>query len=91
MIVRKKYLQRYPDGSIFFRQGGKVLGRLPSDESSPEFAAEYDRLLASINKTRKPGRPAAMHKPKSAAAPTIGLFVERYKASDFLPTLGNHT
>ena len=82
MTAKRKYLQRYPDGSIFFRQGGKVLGRLPDDESSPEFAREYDRLFATIGKTNKPGRPAAMLKPKTVK-PTIGLFVERYKASDF--------
>jgi integrase len=82
MIPKRKYLQRYPDGSIFFRKSGKVLGRLPDDESSPEFAEEYDRLFATLGKTAKPGRPAAMHRPKSVK-PTIGLFVERYKASDF--------
>jgi integrase len=81
-MTKRKYLQRYPDGSIFFRQGGKVLGRLPDDENSPEFEQEYDRLFATIGKTRRPGRPAAMYKPKTAK-PTIGLFVERYKASDF--------
>jgi site-specific recombinase XerD len=80
--MKRKYLQRYPDGSIFFRQGGKVLGRLPDDEGSTEFAREYDRLFATIGKTAKVGRPAAMHKPK-ATKPTIGLFVERYRASDF--------
>ena len=79
---KRRYLQRYPDGSIFFRKSGKVLGRLPDDEGSPEFAQEYDRLVATIGKTAKVGRPAAMHKPKTIK-PTIGLFVERYRASDF--------
>jgi integrase len=77
-----KYLQRYPDGAIFFRKGGKVLGRLPDDENSPEFKREYDRLLAGAGKSHKVGRPSAISKPK-AAKPTIGLFVERYRASDF--------
>jgi integrase len=81
-MKKRKYLQRYPDGSIFFRKGGKVLGRLPDDEGSPQFAQEYDRLFATIGKTAKVGRPAAMHKPKTIK-PTIGLFVERYRASDF--------
>lgn len=84
MIDRKKYLQRYPDGGIHFRFKRKSLGRLPGPEGSDDFNHEYDRLLASVAaiKTRKAGRPAAMHKPKTIK-PTIGLFVERYKASDF--------
>jgi hypothetical protein len=82
MTSKRKYLQRYPDGSIYFRKDGKVLGRLPDDEASPEFAREYDRLFACIGKMPKLGRPAAMYKPKTVK-PTIGLFVERYRASDF--------
>jgi len=82
--VRSKYLQRYPDGSIYFRFRGKSLGRLPDAEGSAEFNREYDRLVASVSgiKVRNVGRPAAMLKPKSSK-PTIGLFVERYRASDF--------
>jgi integrase len=81
---RTKYLQRYPDGSIYFRFKGKSLGRLPDAEGSAEFNREYDRLLATVSgiKVRNVGRPAAMLKPKSSK-PTIGLFVERYRASDF--------
>src|ERR1700691_3215800 len=79
---RTKYLQRYPDGSIFLRKGGKVLGKLPGSEGSREFNAEYDRLLALAPETKRPGRPAAMAKPKAAKI-TIGTFVERYRASDF--------
>jgi hypothetical protein len=84
MTSKRKYLQHYPDGSINFRFKRRSLGRLPGAEGSAEFNAEYDRLLASVSadKTRKVGRPAAMLKPKNSA-PTIGLFVERYKASDF--------
>ena len=81
---RTKYLQRFPDGSVYFRFKGKSLGRLPGAEGSAEFNREYDRLLASVSgiKVRNVGRPAAMLKPKSTK-PTIGLFVERYRASDF--------
>src|SRR6478752_4368658 len=42
--VRSKYLQRYPDGSIYFRFRGKSLGRLPDAEGSAEFNREYDLL-----------------------------------------------
>lgn len=84
MTSKRKYLQHYPDGSINFRFKRRSLGRLPGAEGSAEFNAEYDRLLASVSadKTRKVGRPAAMLKPKNTK-PTIGLFVERYRASDF--------
>jgi integrase len=80
---RTKFLQRYPDGSIHFRFKRKSLGRLPGVEGSAEFNAEYDRLLASVGKTRKVGRPAKMHKPTLASKITIGTFVARYRASDF--------
>jgi integrase len=79
---RTKYLQRYPDGSIFLRKGGKVLGKLPGTEGSREFNAEYDRLLSQAPMTKRAGRPSAMEKPKSNKI-TIGTFVERYRASDF--------
>jgi integrase len=81
---RTKYIQRYPDGTINFRFKRRTFGRLPGVEGSPEFNAEYDRLLASVVnvKARKVGRPAAMLKPKAAKI-TIGTFVERYRASDF--------
>jgi integrase len=79
---RTKYLQRYPDGTIFLRKGGKVLGKLPGTEGSREFNAEYDRLLALAPATKRPGRPEAMARPKSSKI-TIGTFVERYRASDF--------
>jgi integrase len=80
---RKSYLHRYPDGSINFRYQRKTLGRLPLPEGSDAFNAEYDRLLASVaGKAKKRGRPAAMIKPKSIG-PTIGLFVARWKASDW--------
>jgi integrase len=84
MTDRNKYLQRYPNnGPIYFRKGGvKSNGPLPGMEGSDEFNAEYDRLLGLAATTRKPGRPAEMSKPKSHK-PTIGTFVERYKASDF--------
>jgi integrase len=80
---RKSYLHRYPDGSINFRYQRKTLGRLPLPEGSDAFNAEYDRLLASVSgKAKKRGRPAAVIRPKSIA-PTIGLFVARWKASDW--------
>lgn len=82
MTERKNYLQRYPDGAINFRYARKTLGRLPLPEGSKAFNDEYDRLLASVSGKAKRGRPAAMIKPK-ATSPTIGLFVERWKASDF--------
>lgn len=79
---RTKFLQRYPDGSIHFRFKRKSLGRLPGVEGSAEFNAEYDRLIASVGKTRKAGRPSKMARPRSSKV-TIGTFVERYRASDF--------
>lgn len=81
---RTKYLQRYPDGTVYFRFKRRTLGKLPGVEGSAEFNAEYDRLLASVIniKIRKVGRPAAMLKRKSSKI-TIGTFVERYRASDF--------
>jgi integrase len=83
---RTHYLHRFPDGSISFRFQRRSLGRLPGVEGSAEFNAEYDRLLASVSgkaKTaRKRGRPAAVIKPKTTTA-TIGLFVTRWRASDF--------
>ena len=82
MTDRSKYLQRFPDGGISFRFQRKTIGRLPLPGSAA-FKARYDRLLASvIDKAKKRGRPAAMIKPKSIG-PTIGLFVARWKASDF--------
>ena len=83
MSDRKSHLHRYPDGSINFRYQRKTLGRLPLPEGSAAFNAEYDRLLGSVvGKAKKRGRPAAVIKPKSTS-PTIGLFVARWKASDF--------
>jgi integrase len=82
MTNRTKYLQRYPDGSVHFRFQRRTLGRLPGTEGSAEFNAEYDRLIASVGKTRKVGRPSKMAKPRSSKI-TIGTFVERYRASAF--------
>jgi hypothetical protein len=60
MSDRTKYLHRPRPGTIYFRVGGWTIARLPDDESSPEFAALYDRLLAQYAEIRKPvGRPRA--------------------------------
>jgi integrase len=82
MTNRTKYLQRYPDGSIYFRKTGNKPILLPGVEGSSEFNAEYDRLFAALGKIKRPGRPDAMAKPRSSKI-TIGTFVERYRASDF--------
>src|SRR4051794_18342334 len=81
---RRRFLHRYPDGTINFRFKKRTLGRLPGVEGSAEFNAEYDRLLASVAnlKTTNVGRPSKMAKPKTVRI-TIGTFVERYRASDF--------
>ncbi len=78
MVERTKYLDRAKDGRIYFRVNDNRQ-RLPDDETSPEFAAAYDALLAG----------ALMPKPKRAVRPapnapgTIGWFIERYLASDY--------
>ena len=89
--MRTKYLTRPKPGLIYFRHGGKST-RLPSDETSPEFAAAYDALLAGIDKTRRPGRPSNYLKPKAKPfltgqkkfqPPSIGWFIEQWLQSDF--------
>src|SRR5689334_1347505 len=78
MVDRTKYLDRSKDGRIYFRIKGKR-ERLPHDETSPEFVAAYDALLAG----------ALMPKPKRTARPapnasgTVGWFIEQYLASDY--------
>jgi integrase len=68
--VRTKYLNRAKPGIVLFRYRGQNIARLPSDESSAEFAAAYDALLAEVlagdhgKKPGKMGRPRAMFKPK---------------------------
>jgi integrase len=85
---RSKYLQRYPTGRIDFRFQRKALATLPLPEGSKAFNDEYDRLLASVSAKAKPkGRPAAMVKPKAKSG-TVGLFVERWRASDFFADPG---
>jgi hypothetical protein len=95
MTNKRKYLQKRPKpGVIYFRHGGKVT-RLPSDETSTEFATAYDALLATIDKGRRPGRPAyylqANASPlvsnaggrKKFLPPSIGWFLEQWLISDF--------
>jgi integrase len=78
MVDRIKYLDRSKDGRIYFRIKGKR-ERLPNDETTSEFAAAYDALLAG----------ALMPKPKRSArlAPntpgSIGWFIGHYLASDY--------
>lgn len=43
--ARLKYIDRAKTGQIYFRMNGKRLARLPDDQSSAEFAAEYDYLM----------------------------------------------
>lgn len=54
---RAKYVQRR-GLNVYFRYKGNVIGRLPVDEASPEFAAAYDELLAEVmaGKHGKPPR-----------------------------------
>jgi integrase len=77
MTDRSKYLDRI-GGRIYFRINGKRQ-RLPDDETSPEYAAAYDALLAGrlAPKLRRQVRPA----PDGVGS--IGWFIEKYLASDF--------
>jgi integrase len=94
---RTKYLQRPKPGVIYFRFAGKIT-RLPADETSPDFARAYDRLLAEAqtNASRdKGGRPPDYLKAKATRLvthaggkkkfhpPSIGWFIEQWLASDF--------
>lgn len=95
MTARTKYLQRPKGGQIYFRYNGKVIERLPDDESSEEFAAAYDRLVASIGKPAVVGRPVkkagAIARPRHQGSlntsryrpPQIGWVIEQYLASDY--------
>ena len=57
MTDRSKYLDRI-GGRIYFRINGKRQ-RLPDDETSPEFAAAYDALIAGRMAPKPPSREAA--------------------------------
>jgi integrase len=92
---RSRYLHRPKPGIINFRVNGKTVARLPSDETSAEFARAYDKLLADLvqgkfGKVRGRGRPpeARTRPPRAPVAgrfrpPQIGWFLDEWLASDF--------
>src|SRR5689334_22281416 len=75
---RTKYLDRAKDGRIYFRIHGKR-ERLQDDETSPEFAAAYDALIAG-RMAPKPPR----EKRRTPDMPrSIGCFIKKCLASDY--------
>ena len=61
--MKRKYLYRKPDPRnkervrVYFRHPKTAqLTALPNDETSAEFAAQYDALLAALTKAPKPAR-----------------------------------
>jgi hypothetical protein len=78
MTDRTKYLDR-AGGRIYFRTYGKRR-RLPDDETSPQFAAAYDALMAGALTLKPPRREK---RPKPDTPGTIGWFTEKYLASDY--------
>jgi len=74
---RTKYLDR-AGGRIYFRINGRRQ-RLPDDESSPEFAAAYDALVAG----RMASKPRREKRLRTDAPGAIGWFIERYLTSEY--------
>jgi integrase len=62
---------------LSFRYRGRTIAQLPLDQTSAEFAATYDAVLAEVlagdhgKKPGKIGRPRAMFKPKVDKAPVV--------------------
>jgi integrase len=93
MTKRTKYLIRPKPGIVYFRFNGKVT-RLPTDETSADFAKAYDQLLAETGQKPR-GRPPNYLKPrgkrlvthtngaKRFQPPAIGWFIEQWLASDY--------
>lgn len=78
-----KYLQRLKTGEIYFRKGGRTLGRLPGLEGSPEFMSAYRALLAEHGTPVVLGRPSTTIKPRPepGKSPSIEHFAELWLAS----------
>jgi integrase len=97
--AKRKYLQRLKGGQIYFRVGGKTRARLPDDEASSEFVAQYDALVAAMRAGQFGDQPSRVGRPvqgmpgraltqtvngvKRHKPPAIGWFTERWLASDF--------
>ena len=87
---RRKHLYRKP-GYVYFRhpKTGKLTS-LPADETSAEFAAQYDALIAVLKTTPRPPREPNERRKRDRDVgetkfppPTLGWFIERFLASDY--------
>ena len=87
---KRKHLYRKP-GYIYFRhpKTGKLTS-LPTDETSAEFAAQYDALIAVLKTTPRPPREPNERRKRDRVVgetkfppPTLGWFIERFLASDY--------
>ena len=66
--VKRKYLQRLKSGQIYFRVGGKTRARLPDDELSPEFATQYNTLVAALRAGQFGDQPSRVGRPVKGTA-----------------------
>jgi integrase len=93
--MKRKHLYRKPDPRnpeyvrVYFRHPKtSQLTPLPTDESSPQFAEQYDALFASLTtmvKVRDPNVRVARNRDGGNVLyrpATLGWFVEKYLASD---------
>jgi integrase len=87
---KRKHLYRKP-GYVYFRhpKTGR-LTPLPLDETSSEFAAQYDTLFAALTDTPKPPRDPNVRVKRERGdgtvrflPPTLGWFIEKYLASEY--------
>jgi integrase len=87
---KRKHLYRKP-GYVYFRhpKTGKLTS-LPADETSAEFAAQYDALIAALKTAPPPPREPNERRKRDRDVgetkfppPTLGWFIERFLASDY--------
>ena len=87
---KRKHLYRKP-GYVYFRhpKTGKLTS-LPTDETSAEFAAQYDALIAALKTAPPPPREPNERRKRDRDVgetkfppPTLGWFIERFLASDY--------
>jgi integrase len=100
VIKKRKYLTRKTDPvsgvlRIYFRKG-KVNERLPDDETSKEFAAQYNRLLAATSAAAPKARDPHVRVKRDRddgriryLPPTLGWFIEQYLASKYFDAAHN--
>jgi hypothetical protein len=87
---KRKHLYRKP-GYVYFRDPRtSKLTPLPLDETSDEFATQYDALLAALNATPAPPRDPGKRVKRDCGdgnlrfiPPTVGWFVEKFLASEY--------